>query len=96
MAINKKKTETTKGGEYQIDVKRVKQFESGDIAVDMDVNGVMIYGCVYKSGEKNGKEYAFLSFPSKKANDGKYYSHVYFKITDDMLKDIESQIESLL
>ena len=95
MAINKKKTEEdTKS--YEINVKRVKQFESGDIALDMDVNGVQIYNCTYKSGTKDGKEYAFISFPARKGNDGKYYSHVWFKITDEMLKGIEKQIESLL
>lgn len=95
MAIAKKKT-VDQSVEYNVEVKRAKQFESGDIAVDMVVNGVSIYNCTYKSGVKDGKEYAFVSFPSRKGKDGKYYSHVYFKISDELLADIEKQIEKLI
>lgn len=95
MGIAKKKAEEPKHS-YDVEVKRVKELESGDIAFDMLVNGITIYGCIYKEGEKDGNEYAFVSFPSRKGSDGKYYSHVYFRIEDDLLKDIQSQIESLL
>lgn len=94
MSITKKKTEDTVN--YDVEVKRAKQFESGDIAVDMVVNGISIYNCTYKSGEKDGKEYAFISFPARKSSDGKYYNHVYFKISDELLADIEKQIEKLI
>lgn len=95
MAIAKKKAEEATQS-YNVEVKRAKQFESGDIAVDMVVNGVSIYNCTYKSGEKDGKEYAFISFPSRKGKDDKYYSHVYFKISEELLADIEKQIEKLI
>lgn len=93
MSIAKKKEVSQS---YKVEVKRAKQFESGDIAFDMLVNGISIYNCTYKSGEKDGREYAFVSFPSRKGKDDKYYSHVYFKIDDDLLHEIESQIEKLL
>lgn len=95
MGIAKKKAEEPKTN-FDVEVKKIKQLESGDIAFDMVANGITIYSCFYKEGEKDGKEYAFVSFPSRKGTDGKYYSHVYFKIDDDLLKDIQSQIESLL
>ena len=95
MAIKKKTTENSHN--YEVEVKRAKEFPSGDIAIDLEVNGVTIYGCVYKSGtNKDGKEYSFVSFPSKKGSDDKYYNHAWFKIDDDLLKDIESQIEKLI
>lgn len=93
MAI-KKKEEQNKN--YDVKVLRVKQFESGDIAFDMDVNGVAIYGCIYKSGTNDKGEYAFVSFPSRKGKDDKYYNHAYFKISEELLEDIEKQIEALL
>lgn len=91
MAI-KKQSETVKQN-MNINVKRAKEFKSGDIGFDMEVNGITIYGCVYKNIDKGN----FVSFPAKKNEaDGKYYNHVYFKIDEDTLKNIEDQISSLL
>lgn len=93
MAIAKKKEQ-----EYIIEVKRAKEFKSGDIGLDMVVNGVSIYNCIYKSGtsKKTGKDYALIQFPSRKGSDDKYYNYVYFPISDDMMSDLEKQIESVL
>lgn len=89
MAIKKKSEEV----EMIVLVKRCKEFSSGDIGFDMDVNGVTIYGCVYKQTEKG----SFVSFPAKKSeNDGKYYNHVYVKFDENTLKNIEDQISALL
>lgn len=98
MAIKKKSESTQENISYDISINRVKQFDgSNDIAFDMTVNGITIYGCIYKQGVKEGKEYAFVSFPSRKNDsDGKYYNHVYFRINDDTLKDIEKKIEAVL
>lgn len=90
MGIKKKSEEINEV--LSITVKRAKEFESGDIGFDMVVNGVTIYGCVYKEGSKGN----FVSFPSKKGSDGKYYNHVFFKIDETTLKDIEVKISSLL
>lgn len=82
---------------YEVKVTRVKEFESGDIGCDLVVNGVSIYGCVYKSVTRfDGSEYSFISFPARKGSDDKYYNHAFFKISDELLKKIEDQIESLL
>ena len=98
MALNKAKKQEQEVS-YQIEVKRIKDFSKDDqtsIAVDMVVNGVMIYGAYYRAGQsKDGKEYRMIAFPSKKGSDGKYYNHVYFKTTDDMLDEIEKQIDAL-
>ena len=96
MAIAKKGAEENTIN-YEVEVTRVKEFESGDIGCDMVVNGVSIYGCVYKSGTRSdGSEYSFISFPARKGSDDKYYNHAFFKISDELLKKIEDQIESLL
>lgn len=93
MAISKNKasnkTQETTATTYDVKVTRAKKFENGGIVFDLLVNGVAIYNCNYK--EYNGK--SFTSFPARKGSDNKYYSHAYFKITDEMQADIERQIE---
>lgn len=96
MAISKKKNESKM--EMNIKVTRAREFENA-IAFDMEVNGVTIYGCWYRTykDKKSGEEKALISFPStKSAKDNKYYNHVYFYVTDEHIKTIEKQIEDLL
>lgn len=98
MALKNKKEAA--GNDYKVTVKHVKDFSKDgktSIAVDLEVNGVMIYGCYYREGEdKNGKEYNMFAFPSKKGSDGKYYNHAYFHVSDELLENIQNQIDSLL
>lgn len=97
MAVNRKTSNKSENQEYNVQVKRAHEFDSGDIGFDMVVNGVSIYNCTYKSGtSKDGKDYSFVSFPSRKASDGNYYNFAYFKVSDEVLQDIETQIEKLL
>lgn len=78
-------------------VTRVHAFENGAIAFDAIFdNAVSVYGMTYREGTKDGYDYSFISFPSRKGNDGKYYGYVYFKISDALKEDIEKQISSLL
>lgn len=76
----------------QAQVTRAKQFDDGGVVFDMVVNGVSIYGCRVVEG-KNGD---FVSFPSYKAKDGKYYSHAYIKLSDADTKNIVSQVEDMI
>ena len=95
MALNKnKKTETkeTEQTTYTVEVTRAKDI-IGSYAFDMKVNGVMIYGCWLKE-TKAGEN--FVSFPSYKGKDDKWYSYAYFKIDADTQADIEKQIEALV
>lgn len=98
MAISKKSSEEKKS--YEVKVTRAKDFSKDGkttIAFDMEANGVTIYGCWYRTAtNKKGEEFASISFPSRKGEDGKYYSHAYFKIEADVLADIEKQIEALI
>ena len=85
---NKEKTESTKN---DIKVTRGHVFDDGSVAFDMEVNGVSIYNATLRDG-KNGQ---FVSFPSRKGKDGKYYSHVFVKLSDDDVKTIVEQLEAL-
>lgn len=93
MALKAKKQEN-KEPEIKMIVKvtRAKEIK-GSYAFDMEVNGVTIYGCWLKES-KDGSN--FVSFPSYKGSDGKYYSHAWFKVSEEVEAEIEKQIEAML
>ena len=77
----------------EVNAKVVRANQVEDLVFfDVDINGVTIYGCKVVEG-KNGD---FISFPSHKGKDGKYYNHAYIKLSDDQAKDIISQVENML
>lgn len=97
MAIKTKKAEAQKENaqavaDYKISITRVKVWENGNISFDAIVNDIAIYGMQYITFQKDGEEKSFVSFPSRKGADGKYYNYVYFKITDELFAEIEKQI----
>ena len=59
---------------------------------DVIINGVTIYGCKVVEG-KNGD---FISFPSHKGKDDKYYNYVYIKLSDEQTAGIVKQVEEML
>lgn len=99
-AKNKKKDEELHV--YDVEILKVKDFSKDGktcIAVDLQVNGVKIYGCwyrVYEDRKKPGEEKGFISFPSRQGSDGKYYQYAWFPISEDLLQDLEKQIETML
>lgn len=59
---------------------------------DLKVNGITIYGCIVVEG-KNGD---FISLPQRAGDDGKYYSIVWAKFSDEDTKAILTEVENLL
>ena len=108
MAVNRKKSAETENKAAEaaqalaIEVLRAKDFteagkEGCSIVFDMNVNGVIIYGCWYREGkDKKGEDYEMVSFPSQKGKDGKYYNHAWVKLQQSDIDNISKQIESLL
>lgn len=88
--------------EYDVKVLRAKDFSEKskldtNVAFDMGVNGIMIYGCWLKEGtSKDGKDYSVISLPSKKGKDGSYYSVAWFPISKELTKEIREQIVNML
>lgn len=76
---------------YSIEVLRAKEYQN-TCFFDVCINGVNIYGCRFVEGQ-NGD---FVSFPSYKGSNGKYYSHAYIKLDDASVKLIDEQIDKLL
>lgn len=77
----------------EVNAKVVRANQVKDLVFfDVEINGVTIYGCKVVEG-KNGD---FISFPSHKGKDDKYYNHAYIKLTDEQTKEIISQVENML
>lgn len=85
------KKKTDKAVNVEAKVTRANQVKD-TVFFDVVINGVTIYGCKVVEG-KNGD---FISFPSHKGKDDKYYNHVYIKLTDEQTSDIIHQVEEML
>ena len=92
-----KKQEAVKENSYEVKVIRATQFDDSSAGFDITVNGITIYGMIYREYVNKKKEEGFLiDFPSRKGKDGKYYHHVFFPITLEMKNDIHNQLIHLL
>lgn len=90
MAKNKK-------SDLDIEVTRAHQYANKKTKkettfFDMKVNGVSIYGCTLVEG-KNG---TFVSFPSYKGSNDKYYNHAWVELSDDDIELIETLVSDAL
>ena len=87
---NKKKVETKKQlPEINWSVDHARQWKDNGITfalnLELEENRICtIYGCRIIEG-KNGN---FISFPSRKGTDGKYYSHAYIALTGEETEEI--------
>ena len=91
MEIKTKKNTEKKEVKKEIKVTRGHVFDDGSVAFDMEVNGVSIYNSTLRDG-KNGQ---FVSFPSRKGKDGKYYSHCFIQLSKEDVANIVEQLEAL-
>lgn len=83
--------------DYKVEVTHAKEIKDGVVAFDMKVNGVTIYGMFYREyTTKEGKEGDMISFPSQKADNGNYYSHAWFPVSNDLKMDIVKQLAHML
>lgn len=87
--------EVTYGTVKDFEVTRVRCVDGKNgqvIFFTLTLNGVSINNCRVAEG-KNGD---FISLPQYKGNDGKYYSHVYFRFSPEdegaILKYVEEEL----
>ena len=95
--MNKPKDATNKTEQNlkveSFEVKRVALVgKKNTVFADIVINGITIYGMTVVEG-KNGD---FLSFPSRKGNDGKYYSICWARLSEDDQNAIIAAIEKEL
>lgn len=94
--MKKQNTQTEEINEIDVlsfEVSRVNQYKD-TVFFDLTINGIKIYGCTVVEGKKGD----FISFPSKKGKDDKWYSIVYARLsTNDqniILAEIEKQLNA--
>ena len=75
----------------KINVTRAYEFDNGNISINLEVNGVTIYG----ASIVNGRQGKFVSFPSYK-KDGRYWNHAYFPFDEDELNEVLEQVGDML
>lgn len=69
--------------------------DSINFALDIEVaedRAVTVYGCRIAEG----RDGAFVSWPSRKGKDGKYYSHAYLQLTDEEQEEIIEEVMNVL
>ena len=80
------------------EVRFAKKWKDGGITFTLDLftddgRMVSIYNCRIMDGRKNSN---FISFPSRKGTDGKYYSHAYVELSqEEQDAIIETVIDTL-
>lgn len=96
MAFGNKKNGGKKDREcgevVSFEILKATQYDWG-VAFNMILNGVTIYNCTVAE-TKEGKP--FISFPSRKGTDGKWYSYVFFRFSDADLEAILDAVEKKL
>ena len=77
---------------HEYAVKRAVQFDDSDVLFDLTIDDFTIYGCRVVEG-KNGD---FISLPSRKGKDGKYWGIVYKRFTDEETNEILDMVSAAL
>ena len=102
--FNSENKEQTDKRTYEVNVLNVRKTKNDDILMlDIDVNGVKIYSCIFKevTVKKDGQKYKkgdkcyVLSLPSEKSGD-KYYDRVWFPVSNETMDTIIEQIKEKL
>ena len=93
MKVNKKPENSNnyiKVTQADVDHVRVVEFDGKTrVFFSLTLNGVSINDCRVVEG----KDGDFISFPSRKGNDGKYYKYVYASISPEDSKAILAKVE---
>jgi DNA-binding cell septation regulator SpoVG len=102
--FNSENKEQTDKRTYEVNVLNVRKTKNDAILMlDIDVNGVKIYSCIFKevTVKKDGQKYKkgdkcyVLSLPSEKSGD-KYYDRVWFPVSNETMDSIIEQIKEKL
>lgn len=99
MPLNAKPKETREHEPAKFEVANIKaiQGKKDSYRMTLVINGVKIYGAKYITyTDTDGKDASFISFPSYKGADNKYYNVCWYPISDQELHDIERLMEAAL
>lgn len=74
-------------------VKNVRMWDDGNVSFAVEINGVTIYNCSVKTA-RDGKD--FISYPSRKGSNGKYYHYAKADLSpadqEIILNEVERQL----
>lgn len=92
MAVSRKTAETKNRGtevitKAEYEVLRAHKFDDDTYTFNLKLNGITLYDLRLALNKKD--EY-FISMPSKKGKDGKYYKNFYFALDENIADDIMS------
>lgn len=97
--VTKKQEEKKQDSKVNYDwsiVNTPREISEGVVSFDLKVNGITIYGMIYREYEnKKGEEGYMISFPSRKGTGkyaDQYFSHVWFPISGSMKEEIKYQL----
>ena len=100
MPLKNKPQETAKEHEpAKFEVANIKpiQGKKDSYRMTLIINGVKIYGAKYITYTgTDGKDASFISFPSYKGADNKFYNVCWYPISDQELQAIERLMETEL
>lgn len=85
--------ENKETGVIGVKVTRAFEFENGTVSFDLIVNNHFYFN---NMRIVEGKTKDFISFPSYKGKDDKYYSHCWFRIDDELEKQIIELVKEKL
>lgn len=85
--------EKKEGTVIAVKVTRAFAFENGNVSFDLVVNNQFHFNNM-RIVEGNTKD--FITFPSYKGKDDKYYSHCWFKIDEELEKQIIELVKEVL
>lgn len=89
---NRNTTSETKTYNHEYAVRRAVQFVNKDVLFDLTIDDFTIYDCRVVEG-KNGD---FISLPSRKGKDGKYWGIVYKRFSQDETSLILDMVSAVL
>lgn len=75
-----------------MEVLNARKTKRGFVFFNLRLNGITIYGCKVIESDKGD----FISFPSYKGTDDKYYSHIYARLDDMTQNEIITEIKKQL
>lgn len=85
--------ENKETGVIAVKVTRAFAFDNGSVSFDLVVNNQFYFN---NMRIVEGKTKDFISFPSYKGKDDKYYSHCWFRIDEELEKQIIELVKEVL
>lgn len=91
-AARRNQQEVERNNFKNVEILRAIEFKNGGISFDMKADGV----CYYNLSIVSGKESDFISEPSRKGSDDKYYKYYWLNLSQEMTDLIIDMVNNKL